>query len=43
MVFMRDKAKRVSRASGDTSSFPEGDVKMLMTPDYTAIQVHSSG
>ena len=40
---MRDKANWVVRMSGDARVFPECEVKTLMTPDNTAVQVRSSG
>ena len=33
----------VGRESGDAGALPEYEVKTLVTPDHTAIQVRSSG
>ena len=40
---MQDKARGVGHMSGDVGAHPECEVKTLMTPDYTAVQVRSSG
>ena len=34
---------KIGRMTGDAGALPEYEVKTLMTPDYAALQVHSSG
>ena len=40
---MWDKARKVGHMSGDAGVLPECEVKTLMTPDHTAVQVRISG
>ena len=39
---MRDKAKGAGRMSGDTGAPPECEVKTLVIPVHTVVQVRSS-
>ena len=43
MVCMRVKNERVGHMPGDAGVLPQCKVNTLVTPDYIAVQVHSSG